>query len=56
MSSPTVLIPKERLSYLEYLEANMNTIVQNAVYDIIQREPIKRAKKPSPRPDANKCE
>ena len=33
-----VSISRERLQYLEFLEANVSTIVQNAVYDIIETQ------------------
>jgi hypothetical protein len=38
MSDQTVRISKERLRYLEYLEANASSIVNNAVFEIIERE------------------
>jgi hypothetical protein len=42
----TVLISKERLQYLEYIEKNLQYIIDNAVQDIILNETrIKKNKK-----------
>jgi len=54
-SETTTHITKERLKYLEYLEANAHMIVQNAVQEIIdkqkgrKRKP-KKSRKPQPPP------
>jgi hypothetical protein len=43
MSDKTIRITKERLAYLEFLEKNISTIVNNAVFEIIDREkPVNR--------------
>ena len=42
MSDQTTRITKDRLQYLEYLEANASFIVNNAVIEIIEREKQKK--------------
>jgi hypothetical protein len=53
----TTHITKERLKYLEFLEANAHMIVQNAVQEIIDKEKgRKRKPKQSCKPQPPPCD
>ena len=45
MSDQTIRITKDRMQYLEYLEKNASTIVNNAVLEIIECEKHETHKK-----------